>query len=253
MGKSHRITFHVQSPISHGAFDAIGGGNATALRRFPVLLNGEQIFVPGVSGNSLRGTCRRLLMREMFDELGMDHTLDHFDSTIDPEFIRGVRLACPPLSLFGAGMKTWFLPGRMSVGICWPVCDVTISASLATAEDEDAVPVLSDIESEIWHSRLPDNDHHNPEQTGMKPMPHGSEVINTGVSLQSEIYFTSGTTAVERSAMARALELVNSLGGKVGIGMGRVKHGGMDVDTQPYLDWLGSEDARESVKEVLLR
>ena len=267
-----RMHIRLLAPLSHGAFDAAGDGNTMPLRRFPVLAaGGVPVGVPAVSGNALRGCVRRHLMRDMFGVLGLKHTtpgfdhayataanggsLEGFDKDADPARARAVREACPPLSLLGAGMKTWFLPGRISVGISWPVCDVTVEAGLCVVpEGANDTPALADIETEVYHARLPDREHHDTDRSGVKPMPHGFEALVPGVECQADIRFHPSATAAERAAWWHGISLVDALGGKSGSGMGHVSihvPGLPDTARAPYLDWLLSPEAAEGVEAAL--
>lgn len=60
------------SPISHGAFtDGADTGNIMEFRRMPIVIDGQAVQIPVISGNALRGTMRRLLAREFFQVLGI--------------------------------------------------------------------------------------------------------------------------------------------------------------------------------------
>lgn len=264
-----QVDFRLVAPLSHGAFGATGGTDTVkALRRFPVLgPDGRSISVPAVSGNALRGRLRRLLAREMFERLDIDSTsrewdrvygtvangglLDGYDPSADPAFIRGVREACPPLSALGAAMGKWMLPGRCSIGILWPVCDATVDAGLCSPAEKGRIPRLSDVEGETYHVRLPDRQ----EADGATPMPHGTETISVGVSLQSRISFAREATEVEIAAVVHGLTLIETLGGGGAVGLGRVLIRWRDAPPacQPYLDWLRDEADGDRIVELIAR
>ena len=253
------IEFTLTSPLSHGAFES-GGGNAMPLRRFPCIINGEPSSVPAVSGNALRGRLRRLVFRDMFARLNLDSStpgfarayaiaanggwLDSSDTTIDPDKIKRVRQACPPLSVFGAAMGSWFLEGRMSVGICWPVTRETASAGLV---DADSAISLADIESETWLSRLPDRERSKHAGEELKPMPHGAETLAPGVALQSEIVFQPEATDTEIDSVRYGLSMLDSLGGKTASGHGRaiIKTDAADGSWSGALDNLDPDAVME--------
>ena len=60
-------TIHLRAPLAHGSFSDHGAGNATLLRREPVVSLPGAPRVPCVSGNALRGVLRREIMRGLFD------------------------------------------------------------------------------------------------------------------------------------------------------------------------------------------
>lgn len=231
-----RINIKLLSPLAHGAFDVGADTNVMALRRFPLLVDGQSVEVPALSGNALRGRIRRTLMRSFLTALGI--TAEHpkwdriygmavnggtisgpQDTTINPARIRDVRAALPPLSVLGAACYSWFLPSRVSVGICWPICDLTVQAGVVDPSGHP-VPALADVEGEVQHTRLPDRDVAATED--LKPMPHGVEVINAGVVLQSEILFAPEATDHERSAIIGTVIGLDALGGQGAKGLGRV-------------------------------
>ena len=257
-----KLSIKLKSPLTHGEFSQ-AQSNVLALRRFPVLVDGEITHVPAVSGNALRGKLRRIVMRHFLecidfrrDEPTWDKAygicanggiLTSYDTTVDPERIAQVREALPPLSVFGAAMYSWFLPGRMSIGICWPVCDLTVKLGAVKAPGRD-VPRMVDIEGEVQHSRLPDRDRANPDDS--KPMPHGVEVFNTGVELQSDIIFENETTDVEKAVLGRAARTVSTLGGMISSGLGRIETD-CDLDDESYAGWLADDGNRKRAAEML--
>ena len=263
MQRNHTVRFRVLSPVSHGALDAKGTDTVMALRRTPVW-NAETnaiVRIPCVSGNALRGRVRRELMRGLFRTLGIGREtpgfdraysfavnggyLDSHDATINPDKIRRVREACPPLSLLGAAMGSWMLQGRVSVGILWPVTDLTGRLGLTSGVQPAA---HAEVEAEHHHARLPDRS----EASGAKPMPHGTEVIVAGSRLESEVRFSPEATEIEIAAFVWGLRAVGDLGGKSAGGLGRVRLDCALPSTVPYMRWLESEEAKLAAARALL-
>ena len=263
------VSLRLLAPLSHGAFGP-STGNTMPLRRIPMVAPGEPepLGIPVLSGNALRGRMRRLLFRELFQQLWPDDNdkpvpgvwdriyscaanggvLEGSDKTVDPARISEVRAAVPPLSLFGAAVWKWFLAGRMSVGICWPVCDATVTAGVVRGKHQRPLPSLADIEDEVSHVRLPDRDI---ASGSAKPMPYSFEALSAGVTLESMVLFEPRATEIERSAAAHALGLVSTLGGRVASGMGRV---GVSHDGDPsvYADWLRDRTALRRAGTMLV-
>ena len=255
MAENHTVRFQVLSPIVHGALDAAGTDTVSALRRTPVWDRERRriVRVPCVSGNALRGRVRRELFRDLFRAIGIDRSVEgfddaysvganggylkDFDATVDPARVREIRAACPPLSVLGSAMISWMLPGRVSVGILWPVTDFTVGVGLCSPQDG---PPLGEVESEIHHARLPDRT----VGDGAKPMPHGAEMLVPGVPLESLVRFAPETPQVEMQAFWHGLSLVDSVGGKLGSGMGRIEREPPKPATDEYLAWRDSPDAR---------
>ncbi len=245
----------LMAPMSHGEFGA-PTGNATQFRRI-ALADGRR--VPAISGNALRGVMRRIVMREFLESAGLNVGSRGFDqlyaalangghlsgseSGLDPVYVRDLRAALPPLSLFGAALQTWMLKGRMRIGILWPRCEeaaaLGLVASGAYAPGEELI-------SEVAHVRHVDRDMQDPEISGVTPMPTTMETLITGTVLESAIDFDRNATEVEKSCVAWALKRIPALGGKSSVGFGSVRID-YDGDEGPYAAWLGSvgDDARK--------
>lgn len=264
--------FRLASPLVHGGFSVRSTGNSTLMRRMPLWHEGAVVEVPVLSGNALRGRLRRLLMRDwltgtlwpspdnrppewdwIYAILANGGMLDGHDATVNIERVREVRSGLPPLSVLGSAMRKWFLPGKMQVGIVWPVCDVTVAAGLV--QPGAYVPSLADIGGEYSHVRMTDRDWTNTADTGQKPMPHSFEGIMTGVSLQSEILFSPDATELERAAVVYGIGKLEYLGGKSGSGMGRLDD--MDIPHEDkayaYADWLHDVAAQDNARMLLQR
>lgn len=251
-----RVSIRLMAPLSHGTFDASDIGNASAIRREPIVGLDGCPRVPVVSGNALRGRIRRVVMRDLlgrgkarerltgarwdrlYAALANGGHLDRSEPSISPERIRALRESLPALSVLGSALYSWMLPGRCSVGLCWPVCAETISAGLTVAPDGLPVLAAEDLVTEISHTRHIDRDEHDPAVSGVTPMPVTVEALCTGAVLQSDVLFEPAATSVEQSVIAYGLDRLASLGGKAGAGLGRVEvtH---DGDASPYEGWLG--------------
>ena len=260
---SIRAVMTLQAPLHHSEF---GGhkSNLVGTRKLPVIHEGQVQKVAVVSGNALRGRMRRIVMRELLDRCGLavgspgydriyasvcnGGTLTGSDNNIYPEVIRDMRAKCPPLSVFGSALFTHMLAGRMSVGMCWPVCGVTVAKGLVVTQ---GALNPSHLEEETSFVRLPEKEHQNPDATKVGPMPYTIEIMPAGTVLESEIRFQPETTALEMSCIAWALDRVDYLGGKSGIGLGRLKltH---DGDGSAYTEWLaGDLTAARAILEAI--
>jgi len=259
--------FHLTAPLSHSAFGA-DAGNALPLRRMPIVSLPGYPTLPVVSGNAIRnGGIRRALMRELFGALDIDRTsslewdaiyaalanggtIRAAEKKLDPERVRLVREALPPLSVLGSALYTWLLAGHCSIGIGWPVCAETVAAGLV--EPRDDAPPAAEIEGEYTESRLPDREHQDPQLTGVGEMPTSIEVITTGTVVESRITFAPHAPEVERSAVAHGLTLLTSIGGKGAHGLGSFRLELADADPEPYRAWLADESARSAARAAIL-
>ena len=248
-----RIKIRLLSPLSHGGFGP-STGNSTLIRRISVWCPGAgMIEVPCLSGNALRGMVRRVLFRDLFARLRIDQaalrdkqwdrlyaalanggTLSGSEKTVDPDRIRRLRAEIPPLSVLGSALYSYMLPGHVSFGICWPVCQETAAAKLVT---ESSSELAESLVEEVSLVRLPDTDRQDVGATSVGPMPTTFEAIKTGARLECELIFAPHTSEIEVSAIGYALGLIDYVGGKIASGHGRVEiqH---SLDPEPYTQWL---------------
>lgn len=259
-------TITLLSPLVHGSFDAGDIGNATPIRRLPIVSLPGNPEVPCLSGNAIRGRMRRVVMRDLFDRCGLSRETPELAGTWDrlyaalangghveaseasvrPEDVRTLRAALPPLSAFGSALYSWMLPGRCRVGWCWPVCAETVEAGLVSDPGD-----LRDAESlvhEVGLVRHIDRTEQDPAVSGVTPMPTTTETLSTGARLACRIQFDPDATAVERAVVAYGLDRIRHLGGKSGAGFGEVEIA-HDGDASAYVAWLVSpeQDARTAL------
>jgi CRISPR/Cas system CSM-associated protein Csm3 (group 7 of RAMP superfamily) len=257
-----------ESPIVHSGFGAVAG-NAMLLRRIRLPSIEGAPRIPCVSGNALRGICRRLLMREMLDRAGVSREtlhgpvwdrlygavvngghLDSSERSIRPEEIRSIRSNLPQVSVFGAAFYSWMLAGHVSFGILWPRCIETSAAGVVAhgpemIRGEELVEELSQV-------RLIDREHQDPEASGVTPMPVTMEAIAPGTVLESTIIFAPHASELERSAVAHALSLVQHIGGKSASGYGRVRMLRPPTSSpEPYRAML--EEQQDAIRAAVLR
>lgn len=247
-----------ESPIHHGAFAEVDTGNAVTFRRTPIALpDGRHVPVPVVSGNSLRGTLRRLVMRELFDvteiraaladapkayerlyaALANGGHLEGSEASIDPKARAELRAALPPLGAFGAALYTYLLAGRFEAGFLWPVCRETAEAGVVSPST-GSLAYAEDLVVEHTHVRHIDRDDH--DGSVVTPMPTTCEVLVTGTVLESHIVLRR-CSPVEAACVAHGASLLTTIGAKASAGLGRVRVDIGDADPTPYRDWLAGD------------
>lgn len=270
-----RVVVSCLAPLNHGAFGE-SAGNATLCRRMPVVSLPGSPRIPCVSGNALRGSVRRLVMRDLFTRANLSREtlpgprwdrlyaalangghLEGSETRTDPDRLRALRKALPPLSIFGSALYTYLLPGRVSVGILWLRCKETREANLVSdAPGLAPGKAAEDLVDEVTHCRHVDREEQDPQVSGVTPMPTTVEVIATGAVLESSVLFDTHATLEERGAWAYGLSLLRALGGKGAGGLGRID---LDLatalETEPgaidaYRAWLGGGTAEGSLREL---
>jgi len=258
MTNEMKIALKCLAPMAHGAFGE-SAGNATPIRRIKVVGVNGMPRVPVLSGNSVRAVMRRLVMRDLLiDRAGLGPGLlpgaqwdrlyaclangGHLEgegvATIKPEDVRALREEIPPLSVFGAALYSWMLPGHMTVGFAYPRCRETLAAGLVTEAPDVAAEDLVDEVSLVRHI---DREYQDPKVSGVTPMPTTVETMAIGTVLETTIRFARSATDVERGVIAYAAGQITALGAKAGAGFGVVDVSG-DMDEAPYLEWLQETD-----------
>lgn len=261
---SIHVVFTLTSPLSHGGFGP-PVGNAQLIRRMPLALpNGALVHVPAVSGNALRGSLRRIIMRDLLALSGLDRESPGWDAlyaavangghlegastALDPGYVRELREALPALSVFGAALRTWFLEGRMRVGMCWPRCRETYEAGLVAHGTRGAEDLVAE-HSQVRHV---DREMQDPDISGVTPMPTTMETLVTGSVLQSAITFHGRATDVERSCIAWGLDRLEVLGGKSASGLGsvQVEHDCRHPGASVYAEWRETASPRAALEDL---
>lgn len=260
-------TITLRSPLAHAGFGSASIGNAIALRREPIVSLPGHPLVPTLSGNALRGVIRRTIMRELFDRAGVGREtcpkgwdklyaalangghLTSSEKQCDPAALAELRAKIPPLSLIGAALYSYMLPGHIRVGFAWLVCRETVEAGLIQHRDD--VSAAEDLVCETGLVRHVDRTIQSPEVSGVTPMPVTVECVAAGAQLESSIRCGSHTTEIERSCLARALRSIDTLGAKGSSGFGQCVIE-CDGDDGPYQAWL-DEHAQSSVRDELIR
>ncbi len=260
------IVVRLLSPLSHGGFGP-STGNAMNFRRVHLAGLKGNPAIPAISGNSLRGVLRRIVMRDLIQNTAISATqvpigkwdklyaaiangghLTGSESRVDPQRIKRLRENLPPLSLFGAALYTWMLPGHFSSGWLWPRCKETVESGLCTCGNDITAEGLIE---EIGLTRHIEREFQDPAVSGVTPMPTTVECLSAGTVMEGRIVFLGPATEIEQSCVAYALDLVHQMGGKGAGGLGRVsiEHQG---DPEPYKEWLAShgDSARDALIEL---
>jgi len=126
------------SPIFHGGNEKTG---STPLLRTVHLWSEEKsnlVTIPYISGNSIRGKLRRLIMQDFFSlidypknrNLKIHHiffsggVLESTESygNIDLQLRTNIQNYIPPLSIFGSAIGNQMVSGKMKVGHAFPFC-----------------------------------------------------------------------------------------------------------------------------------
>jgi hypothetical protein len=253
MSATIRYSLRALAPVHHGTF-GVPTGNTIAFRRLQIAGGGR---VPAISGNAIRGVTRRLVMRDLFARCGLSRAtlargwdrlyaalangghLDGAEKVRSADAMRALRASLPPLSVYGAALYSWMLAGHMDVGFAWLRCRETVAAGLCSCGHDAAA---GDLVDDLGVVRHVDREEQDPEVSGVGPMPVTVETVVTGSVFEGAIAFRAHATPEERGAVAYGLDLLRTVGGKAGQGLGAVE-AAHDGDAAPYLAWLAADQA----------
>ena len=131
-------TIELLTPLHHGGDEKTG---STPTLRTIVHWDperGTHVRLPILSGNAIRGLCRRLMVRDFLREMGYElesRRLWHFlmsggtlestnesSGTVDLRFRRQLRDTIPLVGLFGGSIGNQIIDGVLQVGHGLPVC-----------------------------------------------------------------------------------------------------------------------------------
>lgn len=126
------------SPLFHGGDEKTGSSPVLrTINLYVEEIDGVMPF-PYVSGNSIRGKCRRLLVRDFFERIGYEaasakihhvfftggilESTQETTAVIDLEFRREIYKLLTPIAVFGTTIGNQALEGNLIVEHLWPIC-----------------------------------------------------------------------------------------------------------------------------------
>jgi len=238
--------FRTKAPLSH-----IGESIASDsyLVEEPIVQpDGTVVNVFAYSGNAFRGQLRDHAAAFFLDRLEMRAKLPayhllfsggsiHGSQKVDIAFIRRLRSLCPPASLFGGGIGTALLPGKLAVGIAYPACAET---QHILGLDQRQLPAYGELTTEKSYTRQNDakadelvalyfeGDGGQIEENAAAPnqqMRFSNELLAAGVSLLHRVVLAD-CTPIEAGVFVAALRSFAQtpyLGGQRARGHGAVE------------------------------
>lgn len=260
------------TPIHHGGNEKTG---STPTLRTIMLYNeelGEEIPVPYINGNGIRGKLRRLLMRDYFhwldwsvEELpvklyhilfsgGILESTEDTNAKINLELRRQIRETIPPLSLFGAAVGNQMIQGKLKVGHAFPLCREYLpylpEVFRGDPRTARTVRIFTD---EAFDTRKDDLKAARGENEQAIQMKVEFECFIPGTAFY-HWFSVDYATAVELACLGRLLKLWEEtpfVGGKASSGYGQVNldYRGDLPNQQAYFDYL--QDNREAARGAL--
>jgi len=256
-----------KSPIFHGGNEKTG--SVVLLNRMKFFVDGEVVEVPYISGNAVRGVWRRLIFKDMLDQIGYEidvskrgglklyHSLftggvletAEESSGIDIELKRKVLSLIIPARLFGFSFGNQMIEGRLKVGFLLPIC-----TELAGYLPDHIEPKVSFYEliGHTFQTRKDDLRVEREEGEQAIQMLVEYETFIAGTQFYHEVKLEDPTD-LDISCLARVIELWKSkpfIGGKSSIGFGELEIDyNLNATSDEYLRFL--KDKRDEICSLL--
>lgn len=264
------------SPLHHGGDEKTG--SAVVLRSIMMYVEGkggqpgQEVPMPYLSGNGIRGKLRRALMRDLFDLIGypledlkslkLFHVLfsggvlestDDKAAVIDLALRRHIRSMLPPLSLFGCAFGNQMVEGKLVVANAFPVCEEyeTYLPDHLKACERATKPVRI-FTDEVFATRRDDLRAGRAEDEQAVQMKISFECFVPG-TMFTHFFALRYPTAVETSCFGRMFRLLAKepfMGGKMGTGHGEVALDYQGIpSSEDYLAFV--LDSTPNIREVI--
>lgn len=275
--KTEHINGHIiaVTPIHHGG-DESTGSRAT-LRRIKYIVDGKRIEIPVISGNSIRGVLRRLIMSHMLETLGYGKhteegeaddrmksmkayhmlfsggTLESVEDSgsIDLALRRELRSSLPALSVFGSAIGNQMIEGKMKCGMAVPICTELASFLPGETPTNSIYELLTD----DFTTRKDDLHGEREKDEAAHQMIVNFECFAPGTIFVHKFSLLD-CNDVERAVIDKALQLWIArpyIGGKSSIGYGEVKLNYQAAfDSEPYNRFLieYADEMRATIEKI---
>lgn len=263
------------TPIHHGGDESTGA--RSTLRRIKYIVDGKRIEIPVISGNSIRGVLRRLIMSDMLETLGYGKrtedgeaddrmksmkayhmlfsggTLESVEDSgaIDLMLRRELRRSLPALSVFGSAIGNQMVEGKMKCGIAVPVC--TELASFLPGENP--TNSIYELLTDDFTTRKDDLHGEREKDEAAHQMIVNFECFAPG-TLFIHKFSLLDCNEIERAVIDKAIQLWISrpyIGGKSSIGYGEVKLSYQSAyDAGPYDRFLvdNADEMKSTIEKI---
>jgi len=241
MFQKYEGTIIALSPIFHGGNEKTG---STPLLRTVRIWSEEKkttLTLPYISGNSIRGKLRRLIMQDFFSriaypkerKLKLHHifftggVLESTDTygKIDLELRMQIQDFIPPLSIFGSVIGNQMIAGKMKVGHAFPFCQEYRQSIPADFQDDERlqkpVRIFTD---ESFYTRKDDLKAEREEDEQAIQMKVDYECFIPGTRFH-HWFLLEYPTEIELSCFGYMMELWSenpNIGGSFAIGDGKI-------------------------------
>lgn len=262
---------HVMSPVVSGADEHTG--NHTDIRRLTFSVDGAPVDIPVISGNSIRGQLRRLVMADMLERVGkiptgldlaeiekmasqskgfarlwhslcsggmLEQVAEKDSGYIDLAMKRSIRMALPPVSVLGTAIGNQMIQGKIDVAIARPCC-IELRDGIPEKFQPFCGQSYRELEGTSFGTRKDDLHEEREEGDAATQMLYTYDYIAPGTKLFHKITLVN-CNDIERAVVGRMIRLWTArprIGGKAGTGHGEVSIDYDSVpDDAPWLAWM---------------
>ena len=225
------------TPIHHGSDESTGA--RSTLRRMKYCVDDKMMEIPVISGNSIRGILRRMIMQDMLEKI--DHqltslktyhmlfaggTLESVSSeagNINLEMRKQMRGQIPALSVFGSAIGNQMIEGKMKCSYAIPVCK-ELTPYIPTLDNTNNILSTYEQLTDDYTTRRDDLHGERAEGENAHQMKVNFEVFAPGTEFYHKFVLID-CTDVESAVLGQALKLLKIrpyIGGKSSIGLGEI-------------------------------
>lgn len=262
---------HVMSPVVSGADEHTG--NHTDIRRLTFSVDGAPVDIPVISGNSIRGQLRRLVMADMLERVGkiptgldlaeiekmasqskgfarlwhslcsggmLEQVAEKDSGYVNLAMKRSIRTALPPVSVLGTAVGNQMIQGKIDVAIARPCC-IELRDGIPEKFQHFCGQSYRELEGTSFGTRKDDLHEEREEGDAATQMLYTYDYIAPGTKLFHKITLVN-CNDIERAVVGRMIRLWTArprIGGKAGTGHGEVSIDYDSVpDDAPWLAWM---------------
>lgn len=259
------------TPVFHGGNEKTG--SVQLLNRLKFIVNGKPTDVPIISGNSIRGRLRRLLVKDFLSLAGYQldltktkhqrlyHTLyaggvltatsDKESGVVDLSLKTRIQSYILPVRLFGASYVNQTVEGEVLVGHLLPIC-----RELSEYTGIDSSVSFYQLIGHTFQTRKDDLKVESEDEQAVQMIVE-YEVFSAGTEFYHELVLETAEDKfdLDASTLYRSIELWKKapfLGGKSSVGFGKLKidyEFPKEVNSDRYLEF--TQKNAEKIKEVL--
>jgi len=266
--KEIKGTIKTLSPLHHGSDENLGIDRT--LHRIEIIIDGKSENIPILSGNSIRGKIRRLIMQDFLEllEIPFNSITDKLyymlfvggslekgsnQRYFDVDNILEFRSNIPAISLLGTAYGSGIMKGKLNVGYAYPICKETIN--LTEQESNKSYYEYLDWDYGTRNDDYEGNNITKKDSDGAVQMLYRTEIFKPNTEFNHQ-YRLIDCNEIEESCFSRMINLLKiakTLGAKSSVGFGKCEFDyelkNIESDNK-YIEYIGKN--KNKIKEYVL-